>query len=303
MDTPHIAVLFEETTGFFKDIKEGTVIDCTVGYGSHSEAILKANPHIRLICNDRDDEALAFSQKRLAPFKDRVTFQKGNFKNALDHVEATDIRGILADFGISSLQIDKKERGFSFESETLDMRMDQSAAFDAKELINRYTKDELEKIFREYGEIREAKKLASIIAEYREKETIQSAKQLVLAINQAFKRVDNKLLAKIFQAIRIEVNGELDAIGELLDKASALNHCIIACISFHSLEDRIVKQKFKEWTKRCICPPDEYRCVCGNHHQKGMQLTKKPIVPTAHEIKANPRSRSSKLRVFRMEHE
>ena len=145
---PHIPVLFNEVCDTFEDIKDGYIIDCTLGYGGHSEGILKSNPNIKLICNDQDDEALNFSKKRLEPFKDRVIFNKGNFKDVVEKFKDKDIKGILADIGVSSLQLDKDERGFGFESEVLDMRMDQNQPFSAANVVNEYSQNELERVLK-----------------------------------------------------------------------------------------------------------------------------------------------------------
>ncbi len=300
MQTPHIPVLPLEVEALFSDIKEGYIVDCTVGYGGHSELILKSNPHIKMICIDQDEEALAFSKKRLAGYHDRVIFAKGRFSSVINSFKGYAIRGILADIGVSSLQLDKLSRGFSFESETLDMRMDASHELDAYTVVNHYTQEALEVIFKTYGEVREYKKLASLIVKKREEKPFSSAKELsdFIASHLYAKKIHPATLA--FQAIRIEVNNELGELKELLAsiKNLKLSKCLVAIISFHSLEDRIVKQTFRDWSKRCICPPEVMRCLCGNNHDSGEIVTKKPIIPTGEEIAKNPRSRSSKLRVF-----
>jgi len=300
MNTPHIPVLYKEINELFKDIS-GTIVDCTVGYGGHSEILLQSNPNIKLICNDRDDEALEYSRKRLEPYTNRVTFIKGRFSNILEVIdEIGDIRGVLADIGVSSLQLDKNERGFGFNSLTLDMRMDTLNPLSAKEVVNNYSLSELEKIFKEYGEIREYKKIASKIIERRRNQKFESARDLSDFISSFSYQGKINPSTLAFQAIRIEVNSELDEIKNLCKsiEQSKLQDTLIAIISFHSLEDRIVKQNFKNWAKKCICSNDVYRCECGNNNSLGKILTKKPILPTASEIKNNIRSRSSKLRAF-----
>ncbi len=207
----------------------------------------------------------------------------------------------MADFGVSSLHLDKKERGFSFKSETLDMRMDQNAKVDAKYILNNYSQDQLEKIFREYGEIKEAKKLAKEIIVQRAKEPITTPSQLIEIANRVIKKRSNKNIATtLFQAIRIEVNSELKEIEELLDFLEELKPkgAIVSIITFHSLEDRLIKNRFKKWAQDCICPPQAIKCSCGNNHSLGKILSK-VITPSKEEIKNNPRSRSAKLRVFR----
>jgi len=180
------------------------------------------------------------------------------------------------------------------------MRMDAKHDLDAYQVVNRYTKAQLEDIFNHYGEVREYKKLADIIVKQREVKPFASAKELsaFIAKNLYAKKIHPATLA--FQAIRIEVNDELGELKELLHSIKNLNlsNCLVAIISFHSLEDRIVKQVFREWSKRCICPPEVMRCLCGNDHAIGKVVTKKPIIPTGEEIAKNPRSRSSKLRIF-----
>ena len=301
MQTPHIPVLPIEVQETFKDVREGYIVDCTVGYGGHSELILRANPHIKMICIDQDDEALNFSKKRLQAYHDRVIFAKGRFSAVIKEFEGYNIKGILADIGVSSLQLDKMSRGFSFESETLDMRMDAEHALDAYQVVNHYTAEELEKIFNEYGEVREYKKLANLIVKRREEKLFESAKELsaFIAKHLYAKKIHPATLA--FQAIRIEVNDELGELKELLEsiKNLKLSKCLVAIISFHSLEDRIVKQLFREWSRSCICPSEVMRCLCGNDHALGKVVTKKPIIPTGEEIARNPRARSSKLRIFR----
>ena len=300
MQIPHIPVLYNETLQTFEEIKEGYIIDCTLGYAGHSLGLLKQNDTVKLICNDQDDEALKFSKNRLEEFNDRVTFNKGNFETVIDTFKDFDIKGLLADIGVSSLQLDKQERGFGFASDSLDMRMNQDQTLDANTVVNSYTQADLEKIFREYGEVREYKKVAALIVNNR---PFESAKQLSEFLGQKMHKGKIHPATLPFQAIRIEVNDELGVLERLFDSLenANLHDCTVAIISFHSLEDRIVKNYFKKWTKSCICPPEAFRCMCGNDHQKGKMLTKKPIIPTKAEIKQNPRSRSSKLRVFRFD--
>ena len=297
---PHIPVLFNEVIDTFKELKDGYVIDCTLGYGGHSLGILESNPNIKLICNDQDDEALAFSKKRLEKYQDRIIFNKGNFKNVIETFKDKNIVGILADIGVSSLQLDKTQRGFGFDSETLDMRMDQNQDLSASDVVNNYSQKDLETIFKEYGEVKEYKKVASIIVENR---PFLSSKELAQFLSKNMYKGKLHPATLPFQGIRIEVNNELGVLKELFEQIedAELKGTRVAIISFHSLEDRIVKNYFKKWTINCICPQHVMRCECGNNHKKGKNLTKKPIIPTAQEIKQNPRSRSSKMRVFRFD--
>jgi len=298
--TPHIPVLFNEVIETFKDLEEGYVIDCTLGYGGHSLGILESNANIKLICNDQDDEALNFSKNRLKEYEDRIIFSKGNFKDVINRYKDKNIVGILADIGVSSLQLDKNDRGFGFNSETLDMRMDQNQELTAKEIVNEYSQNELEKILKEYGEVKEYKKVASLIVQNRPFDT---AKELADFLSKNMFKGKLHPATLPFQGIRIAVNNELGVLEELFEQIENANFTDtkVAIISFHSLEDRIVKTVFKKWTMKCICPPHIERCECGNNHQKGKVLTKKPIIPTKQEIKVNARSRSSKMRVFKFE--
>lgn len=300
MNIPHIPVLLEEVKEAFSGIDEGYIVDCTLGYGGHSEALLEQSLHVKLICCDQDAEAIAFSQKRLERFSDRIIFEYGNFSSVIEKYGHLPIRGILADIGVSSLQLDKKERGFAFDSDVLDMRMNPLQELSAYEVINDYSKEALEEIFREYGEIHEYKKLASIICEARAKEPIKSAKELSKLAEKIGGKKTIHPSTLLFQAIRIEVNNELGVLNALLEsiKNAKLQECRVAIISFHSLEDRIVKQTFKFWSQNCICPQEVMRCLCGNNHSMGKLLTKKPIEASNKELKKNPRSRSAKLRVF-----
>lgn len=300
MNIPHIPVLLEEVKEAFLGIDEGYIVDCTLGYGGHSEALLEQSLHVKLICCDQDAEAIVFSQKRLERFSDRIIFEYGNFSSVIEKYGHLPIRGILADIGVSSLQLDKKERGFAFDSDVLDMRMNPLQELSAYEVINDYSKEALEEIFREYGEIHEYKKLASIICEARYSEPIKSAKELSKLAEKIGGKKTIHPSTLLFQAIRIEVNNELGVLNALLEsiKNAKLQECRVAIISFHSLEDRIVKQTFKFWSQNCICPQEVMRCLCGNNHSMGKLLTKKPIEASNKELKKNPRSRSAKLRVF-----
>ena len=295
---PHIPVLYNEVLDCFKDINKGYIIDCTTGYAGHSSGLLNQNSSVQLICNDQDDEALNFSKNRLKDFENRVEFNKGNFEDIIKKFEDYPIRGILADIGVSSLQLDKLDRGFSFNSKNLDMRMNQNQILDASNVVNSYSQVELENIFKEYGEIREYKKIASLIVQNR---PFYSAKELAEFFYNKLPKGKIHPATLIFQAIRIEVNDELGVLDRLFKsmEEAKLKDCIVAIISFHSLEDRVVKNYFKKWSENCICPKDAFRCECGKNHSLGKIITKKPIIATNFEIKQNPRSRSAKLRVFR----
>ncbi|MEJ5168312.1 MAG: 16S rRNA (cytosine(1402)-N(4))-methyltransferase RsmH [Arcobacteraceae bacterium] len=300
MESPHIPVLLNEVLNTFKDIQDGYIIDCTLGYGGHTEALLKQNPNVKIIGNDQDDEALKFSKNRLVSYGDRVVFNQGNFKDIFNTFHTFPIRGLLADIGVSSLQLDKLSRGFGFESEVLDMRMNTNQELDANYVVNHYSQIDLERIFKEYGEVAEYKKAASLIIKNR---PFDSAKELSDMFAKNFYKGKIHPATLPFQAIRIEVNKELDVLNELFESIEKYkpSNCIIAIISFHSLEDRIVKNYFKKWSKNCICPTEAYRCTCGNNNAIGKILTKQPITASSGEIKQNPRSRSAKLRIFKLD--
>ena len=304
-ESPHIPVLYREVIDAFAGVEEGIIVDCTMGYGGHSSMLLEANTKITLIGIDQDQTAIDFSAKRLAPFGDRARIKKGRFsemiKTIIDEEGRENIRGILADIGVSSLQLDEKERGFSFESGTLDMRMDKGAALSAAEVVNGYSQKELERVLRDYGEIRNAAQIASEILKHRPFHSAKELSDVVKPFGARGKKIHPATL--VMQAIRIEVNDELGELSRLLDaiEKAKLPHARIGIISFHSLEDRMVKQRFAQWSKSCICPPEAMRCTCGNNHRLGKIITRKPLTAQADELRANARSRSAKLRVFAME--
>lgn len=300
-ETPHIPVLYREVVEAFSPCKEGIVIDCTMGYGGHTSLLLENNSKLSLIGIDQDPTAIAFSSKRLEPFGNRVEIRRGRFSEVA-HEAITEkgekICGILADIGVSSLQLDQRERGFSYESDTLDMRMNPDAPLSAREVVNEYSQSALETILREYGEVTNARKVAETIVHRR---PFASAKELSNAIFHLMpkgKKIHPSTL--VMQAIRIEVNDELGELTRLLDavEASTIKTLRVAIITFHSLEDRIVKNRFTKWGKNCSCPDDAMRCTCGNKNAIGKVITKKPLIAQADELRANSRSRSAKLRIF-----
>ncbi len=302
MKTPHIPVLFQEVLDSFNDVKNGVIVDCTLGYGGHSSLLLENKDNIKLIGIDQDDTALNFSTQRLESFKDRFETKKGRFSHTILDVlnEEDNVNGILADIGVSSLQLDQKDRGFAFDSDSLDMRMNQDSELSADKVVNTYSKKDLERILRDYGELKNYKAVADVIVKNR---PFSSAKELSEAIKPHAphgKKIHPSTLA--FQAIRIEVNQELYEIETLLDniRNSGLDDCLVAVITFHSLEDRIVKKRFSSWSKNCICDAQAFRCECGNNNSIGKVITKKPLEASKSELKANPRSRSAKLRVFKI---
>lgn len=306
MKTPHIPVLLEEVLESFKDVPEGYFVDCTLGYAGHSFEMLEKYAHFKHIGIDRDDEALSFSKKRLEPFEARSTFYKGTFATVVPTLKEAPITALLADFGVSSLQLDKKERGFSFISETLDMRMDSTATLSAYEVVNDYSQDKLEYIFDTYGEVRSYRKLAAAVVEARVKAPIKSAielSEIAKTIIPSGGKIHPATL--MFQGIRIEVNNELGEIEGLLDAIEAKHYEgeVVSLITFHSLEDRLVKNRFKKWATTCICDQQAMRCTCGKNHALGKALLRKPITASKEELKTNPRSRSAKLRSFRFKND
>jgi 16S rRNA (cytosine1402-N4)-methyltransferase len=302
METPHIPVLLNEVLESFKGVGEGYFVDCTLGYAGHSSEILAKYKALKHIGIDRDDEALAFSKKRLEPYAERSTLYKGTFATVFPTLQESPIVAVLADFGVSSLQLDKQDRGFSFNSETLDMRMDASSPLSAYEVVNEYPKEKLEYIFDVYGEVRSFKRLASAVVEARAQAPINSAKalsEIAKTVIPAGGKIHPATL--MFQAIRIEVNNELGEIEGLLD-ALEQKHVkgeVVSLISFHSLEDRLVKNRFKKWAQNCICDPQAMRCTCGKNHALGKAFSSKPVTASKEELKVNARSRSAKLRSFR----
>jgi len=306
MQTPHIPVLLDEVLESFSTVPEGYFVDCTLGYAGHSSEMLAKYTHLKHIGIDRDDEALAFSKNRLEPFTGRSTLYKGTFATVLPTLTETPITALLADFGVSSLQLDKMERGFSFNSETLDMRMDAHAALSAYEVVNEYPQDKLEYILDAYGEVRSYRKLAGAVVEARAKAPIQSARELseiAKSVIPSGGKIHPATL--MFQGIRIEVNNELGEIEGLLDAIEAKHYEgeVVSLITFHSLEDRLVKNRFKKWMTACICDPQAMRCTCGKNHALGKALVRKPITASKQELKINPRSRSAKLRSFRFKND
>lgn len=304
----HIPVLLEEVISGL-DIKPGGIyIDCTMGGGGHSSEILKRlDKQGRLIGFDKDDDAVATCREKFKAF-DNVEVIKSDFKNAPTILKAKGldgkIDGILIDLGVSSYQIDSAERGFSFlHNGRLDMRMDQTQELTAYDVVNFYSERELLRILYDYGEENNAKNIVRNIIKAREKKPIETTFELKEIVESSFpKKViygKGGVSKQTFQAIRIEVNGELKGLEECLDwLAKMLNHGgRMAVISFHSLEDRIVKNVFKLASTDCICPPKTPICICG-HKAIAKLITRKPITATQKELEQNSRSASAKLRVI-----
>lgn len=308
MEFSHISVMAKEVVDSLDVSRGGVYVDCTAGGGGHSLEIAKRLPEgARLVCLDRDDDAIEACSKRLASYSEKVTVVKSNFVNiasALDMLGIEKIDGVMWDLGVSSHQLDEGERGFSYSKEApLDMRMDREQAKTAYDVVNLYPPEEITRILRDYGEEKFASKIARAISEARAVQPIETTTQLANlaanAIRAAMRKKENQNPARrTFQAIRIEVNGELDAIEPSIRAAvDRLNPGgRLAVITFHSLEDRAVKETFKKLSEGCTCPPEFPVCVCGGK-PKIKILSKKPILPSAEEEEINPRSRSAKLRI------
>ncbi|MBZ4667951.1 MAG: rsmH [Defluviitaleaceae bacterium] len=308
MNFHHVSVLLNECIDGLEILPDGIYVDGTMGGGGHSEAICsKLSRNGLLIGIDQDLNAIRASEKRLKVKYPNIIMVNDNFshiRKILGDLNIPSINGMLLDLGVSSHQLDESDRGFSYmHNAELDMRMNQNASFTAKEVVNEYSENELEKIIKNYGEERWAKRIAHFIVEERKKTPISTTFQLVDIIKKAIPagaRKDGPHPAKrTFQAIRIEVNGELEILrNTILDIVDLLDHKGRLCIiTFHSLEDRIVKQTFKELENPCTCPPEFPVCVCGKKRQVKI-ITKKPVLPTKEELEANPRARSAKLRIL-----
>ena len=309
----HRSVLLEETIELLAIRPEGTYVDCTLGGGGHALSILsRLNEKGCLIGIDRDGDALKAAEERLTSehhacknvFLVRDNYR--NIRNVLRELERASVDGVVLDLGVSSYQLDTPKRGFSYKEGScapLDMRMDQRQSLSAREVVNEYPKEELYRILRDYGEERFAAQIANKIAAEREKKEIETTFELAEIVKSAVPmKVRNKKghpAKQTFQAIRIEVNGELDALSESIDTMIELLNPRgrIAAITFHSLEDRIVKNAFKRNEDPCICPKDFPVCVCGRK-SKGRVITRKPIAPGGEELSENNRAKSAKLRVF-----
>ena len=307
MEFHHISVLLNECIDNLNIRPDGIYVDGTMGGGGHSLEIAKRLTTGRLICIDQDPNAHEAAGKRLAEYKDRITFVRdnfGNIKSILDSLGIEKIDGMLLDIGVSSHQLDEAERGFSYQQDApLDMRMNPDRPFSAYDVVNGYDEDELDRVIFTYGEERWARRIAQFIVKEREAKPIETTGELVDIIKKAVPkgaRKDGPHPAKrTFQAIRIEVNGELDVLQRAIDDVAARlavggRLCII---TFHSLEDRIVKEAFRKQENPCICPPQFPVCVCGKK-PLGRVITRKPILPSKEELEKNPRSRSAKLRVM-----
>ena len=301
----HIPVLYYETLDNLVINPDGIYIDCTLGGGSHSEGILERLSNKGLLISiDQDSTAIEYSKKRLEKFGSKWKVFKGNFENidTIAYMASVDkVDGILMDIGVSSKQLDDPERGFSYRYDVkLDMRMNTEQKISAYDVVNTYSEEQLSKIIFEYGEERHARKIAKLIVEERKSSPIEKTSDLIALIKRAYpERASKHPAKKTFQAIRIEVNRELEVLENAMSKAVELLKVggRLAIITFHSLEDRIVKNKFKDLATACKCPKDIPICVCGGV-KKFEIITKKPIIPIDDELKSNNRAHSSKLRIL-----
>ncbi len=305
----HLSVMPKETIEYLACAPGAIVVDCTVGGGGHAGLILEAIGTSGLLIGiDRDEDAIESAKTALSAFEGRVKFVKGDFKRLramLDSLGIEKVDGVLFDLGVSSYQFDSPERGFSFRHDArLDMRMDKTEALSAYEIVNEYEEAAIERILSEYGEERHARRIARAIVRARAEGNIETTGALAAITSRCYparwsrqERIDPA--TRTFQALRIAVNDELEAIRPALDAAiaSLKTHGRCVVISFHSLEDRIVKETFREFARACVCPPRSPLCVCGKRAWARI-ITRKPVRPLEAEVDANPRARSAKLRAI-----
>lgn len=306
MEFEHVPVLLNEVIEGLNIKKDGIYIDGTLGGAGHSQHIVKKLTTGKLIGIDQDENALKKARKVLENYNENTVLVHSNYENidqVLTELGIDRVDGILLDIGVSSHQLDEETRGFSYNKDaSLDMRMDMTNSFTAKELVNTYSQKELEDIIWNYGEERWAKRIAEFIVEERKEKSIETTLELVSIIKKAIpkevRRKGSHPAKKTFQGIRIEVNRELDVLKNSIPKMIRFLKPggRLAIITFHSLEDRIVKNSFKELYKDCICPPEFPQCVCDKTREIEI-ITRRPIVPSKKEINENLRSRSAKLRI------
>ena len=307
MEFKHYSVMLNETIENLNIKPDGIYLDGTLGGGGHSYEIASKLKKGHLYGVDQDEAAIVAAGERLAAFKDKVTIIRSNYKDAVSTLKSMGISGvdgILLDLGVSSYQLDTEERGFSYKADsTLDMRMDLRQRLTAREIVNTYSQKDLTRIIRDYGEDNFAANIAKHICEARETASIETTFELneiiKASIPAKFRATGGHPSKRTFQAIRIECNHELDVLRDSLDEMiEFLNPGgRIAIITFHSLEDRIVKTSFRKNEDPCTCPKNFPVCVCGNV-SKGFSVTRKPILPSEQELEENSRSKSAKLRVF-----
>ena len=303
----HKSVMAKEVTDYLVSDKSGVYVDATLGLGGHTQALLESTDYkCRVIGLDVDEEAMSISAENLSKYKGQVVLKNRNFSEidiVLEDLGIGLVDGIVADLGMSSFQIDSSERGFSFmRDEALDMRMDPRLRFTAHDLVNEMSVDEIAKVIKIYGEEKWSKRIAKHIVQARKKKPIETSAELAKVVSGAIPKKFHPArihpATKTFQAFRIAVNNELDNIKEFLEKSVSLlkpgGRMVV--ISFHSLEDRIVKSAFQRLANPCVCPPDMPKCGCGKESEIKI-LTRSPVLPDEDEIVDNPRARSAKLRV------
>lgn len=300
MDAYHVPVMVAEVLRYLEPERGGLYLDGTVGGGGHSEAILRAAGAARVYGVDRDPEALEVARRRLAGFDERVTLRRGDYADAVSRVSEP-LAGALLDLGISSHQIDASERGFTFRAGSpLDMRMSRVGAT-AADVLNERSERDLTEIFRRYGEERRARALAKAVVRARVSSPFRLSEDLVSVIERVLgPRVTPQDKARIFQALRIEVNGELESLERGLEaiREALAPGGVFVVLAYHSLEDRAVKNAFRDWSKSCICPPELPVCQCRGV-ALGEVLTRRPAYPSEAETDRNTRARSARLRAWR----
>lgn len=301
----HVPVMLKECLDGLNIRPNSIIVDATMGGAGHAKAILEANPTVRLFAFDQDPDAIKFSSKRLEKFGKRVTIIQSNFENLrteLAYQEINRIDGILFDLGVSSHQIDEPSRGFSFSQDSpLDMRMDKTGNLTAKKILNEYDINSLTKVLRDYGEEKAARKIAYLIVDQREKREFNTSTDLNELITTNFKmnpKFVTKTLSRVYQALRIEVNQEMDVLSNVLkDALNILNPGgRLVVESYHSLEDKIVKDFMRYESLECTCPPSFPICNCGKKSTLKI-LTRKPLTANSEEVAVNNRARSAKLRI------
>ena len=308
MEFQHKSVLLQETIDSLKVKPGGIYVDGTLGGGGHAfELCSRLGKDGRLIGIDQDEAAISAASERLSEYKGQVTIVRSNYSRmpqVLDELGIGKVDGIYLDLGVSSYQLDTPERGFTYREDVpLDMRMDQRNPMTAADIVNTYSEEKLYRVIRDYGEDKFAKNIAKHIVRKRQEKPIETTGELVEAIKAAIparvRATGGHPAKQTFQAIRIELNGELEVLESSIDRMiERLNpKGRLAVITFHSLEDRIVKHKFRENEQPCICPPDFPVCVCGRK-SRGRVITRKPVIPTKEEYEENRRAKSSKLRIF-----
>lgn len=304
MSDYHEPVLAEEAIAFLAPSGEGFFLDGTLGGGGHTRRLLEACPGCRVVAVDRDPEAIEHARAALGPLTSRVRFLHRRFDEAVDDAEVRDrgLEGALLDLGVSSHQIDEDARGFAFRrGVALDMRMDPTQEEDAVRFLAEAAEERLAEVFRELGEEPRARRLAREIVKRRATEPLRTSDDLVAALTVALgKPPSAQDKARIFQAVRIAVNAELESLERALPalRDRLVDGGVLVVIAYHSLEDRIVKNSFREWSRACICPPEAPICTCRGE-PLGETLTRKPVRPSEAEVSSNPRARSARLRAWR----